>query len=76
MVMYPFRKLYAHVGHISTVQFVLGFQSATYWLESLPCGYGFGPQQSLKKLSRVLILTGNLCYSPFGKEKGSNRFRI
>jgi len=46
MFMYPFRKLSTHAGRIRTAQFVLAFQSVSTGLESLPCGYGFGPQQS------------------------------
>jgi len=40
--MYPFHKLSAHAGRILTVYFVLAFQSASFVLESLPCGYDFG----------------------------------
>jgi len=36
---------------------VRAFQSASSGLESLPCGYGFGPQQSWKELSRAVVLS-------------------
>jgi len=46
MFMYPFRKLSVHASRKCTFQFALAFQSASTGLESLPCGYGFGPHQS------------------------------
>jgi len=56
MLMYQFRKLSVHAARICTVQFMLAFQSTS---SGLLCGYGFGPQQSWKELSRAAILTGN-----------------
>jgi len=71
MFMYLFRILSAHTSHMCTVQFALPFPSGSSGQEFWPCGYGFGQQQSIKELNRAVILTSNLCYSQFLRDKGS-----